>query len=99
MTSNPCSIDVMSMTLSALFSSLDHAVKFKVYLPSKRLKINFLKRKKKMIVHLFRYFSRKRKICITSIEKRPSEVYSNFKSFIFEAYKIGLIKTFNILMF
>ena len=47
MTSDPCSIDVMSMTLSALFSSPDHAVKFKEYLPSKHLKTNFSIEKEK----------------------------------------------------
>ena len=46
MTSDPCSIDVMSMTLSALFPSPDHAVKFKEYLPF-RFKTNFSIEKEK----------------------------------------------------
>ena len=37
----------------ALFSSPDHADKFKEYLSSKHPNINFLLRKRKMVVYLF----------------------------------------------
>ena len=61
-----------------LFSFPDHADKFREYLPSKHPNINF------------------------SIEKEEDDrlpflgsgVYTNFKSFIPETYKIGLIKSF-----
>ena len=80
----------------ALFSSPDHADKFKEYLSSKHLNINFSIEKEKdsclpfLDVNIFR---ENEKFATNVYRKKTfSGVYTNFKSFIPETYKIGLIK-------
>ena len=81
----------------ALFSSPDHADKFKECLSSKHPNINFSIEKEKdsclpfLDVNIFR----ENETFATNVYKKKtfSEVYTNFKSFIPETYKIGLIKS------
>ena len=67
----------------SLFSSPDHADKFKEYLSSKHPKINFSIEKEKDENEKF----------VTSVYRKKtfSGVYTNFKSFVPETYKIGLV--------
>ena len=81
----------------ALFSSPDHADKFKEYLPSKHLNIIFSIEKEKdgslpfLDVNIF---CENEKFATNVYRKKTfSGVYTNFKSFIPETYKIGLIKS------
>ena len=81
----------------ALFSSPDHADKFKEYLSSKHPRINFSIEKEKdsclpfLDVNIFR---ENEKFTTNVYRKNTfSGVYTNFKSFIPETYKIGLIKS------
>ena len=81
----------------ALFSSPDHADKFKEYLSSKHHNINFSIEKEKdgclpfLDVNIFRENDK----FATNVyrKKTYSGVYTSFKSFIPETYKIGLIKS------
>ena len=81
----------------ALFSSPDHADKFKEYLSSKHPNINFSIEKEKdgclpfLDLNIFR---ENEKFATDFYRKKTfSGVYTNFKSFIPETYKIGLIKS------
>ena len=81
----------------ALFSSPDHADKFKEYLPSKHLNIIFSIEKEKdgslpfLDVNIF---CENEKFATNVYRKKTfSGIYANFKSFIPETYKIGLIKS------
>ena len=78
-----------------MFSSPDHADKFKEYLSSKHPNINFSIEKEKdgclpfVDVNIFR---ENEKFATNVYRKKTfSAVYTNFKSFIPETYKIGLI--------
>ena len=80
-----------------LFSSPDHADKFKEYLSSKHPNINFSIEKEKdsclpfLDVNIFR---ENEKFATNVCRKKTfSGVYTNFKSFIPETYKISLIKS------
>ena len=81
----------------ALFSCPDHADKFKEYLSSKHPNINFSIEKEKdgclpfLDVNIFRENEK----FVTNVYRKKtfSGVYTNFKSFIPETYKIGLIKS------
>ena len=81
----------------ALFSSPDHADKFKEYLSSKHPNINFSTEKEKDGCLLFldvNIFRKNEKFATNVYRKKTfSGVYTNFKSFIPEIYKIGLIKS------
>ena len=81
----------------ALFSSPDHADKFKEYLSSKHPNINFSIEKKKDSCLPFldvKIFRENEKFATNVYRKKTfSGVYTNFKSFIPETYKIGLIKS------
>ena len=81
----------------ALFSSPDHADKFKEYLSSKHPNINFSIEKEEdsclpfLNVNIFR---ENEKVATNVYRKKIfSGVYTNFKSFIPETYKIDLIKS------
>ena len=81
----------------ALFSSRDDADKFKEYLSSKYANIIFSLEKEKygclpfLDVNIFR---EKEKVPSNVYRKKTfSGVYTNFKSFILETYKISLIKS------
>ena len=81
----------------ALFSSPDHADKFKEYLSSKHPNINFSIEKERdsclpfLDVNIFR---ENEKFATNVYRKKTfSGVYKDFKSFIPETYKIGLIKS------
>ena len=83
--------------ISALFSYPDHADKFKEYLSSKHPNINFSIEKEKdsclpfLDINIFR---ENEKFATNVYRKKTfSGVYTNFKSFIPETYKIGLIKS------
>ena len=81
----------------ALFSSPDHADKFNEYLSSKHPNINFSIEKEKdsclpfLDVNIFRENDK----FATNVYRKKifSGVYTNFKSFILETYKIGLTKS------
>ena len=81
----------------ALFSSPDHADKFKEYLSSKHPNINFSIEKEKdsclpfLDVNIFH----ENETFATNIYRKKmfSGFYTNFKSFIPETYKTGLIKS------
>ena len=81
----------------ALFSSSDHVHKFEEYLPSKHANINFLIEKKKdgclpfLGINIF--LENKKFATKVYRKKNFSGVYTTFKSFIPETYKIGLIKS------
>ena len=81
----------------ALFSSPDHADKFKEYLSSKHPNINFSIEKEKdgclpcLDVNIFR--ENWKFATNTDRKKTFSGIYTNSKSFIIEKYKIGLIKS------
>ena len=81
----------------ALFPSPDHADKFKEYLSSKHPNIKFSIEKEEdgslpfLDVNIFRESD---KFATNVYRKKTfSGVYTNFKSFILETYKIGLIKS------
>ena len=71
----------------ALFSSPDHADKFKDYLSSKHSNISFCKEKQRDIFHENETFA-------SNVYRKKifSGIYINFKSFMLDTYKIGLIK-------
>ena len=80
-----------------MFSSPDHADKFKEYLSSKHPNIKFSIEKEEdgclpfLDVNIFREND---KFATNVYRKKTfSGVYTNFKSFIPETYKIGLIKS------
>ena len=81
-----------------LFSSPDHADKFKEYLSSKHPNINFSIEKEKdsfltfLDVHIFCEYDK----FVSNVYRKKtfSGVYTNFKRFIPGTYKIGLIKSF-----
>ena len=74
-----------------LFSSPNHADKFKEYLTSKHPNINFSTEKEKD--GCFDIFPENEKSATNVYKKKTfSGVYTNFKSFIPETCKIGLIK-------
>ena len=77
------------------FSSPDHSDKLKEHLSSKHLNIDFREReKRKMVVYLFQMLTFATKFSTNVYRKKTlSGVYINFKSFITETYKIGLIKS------
>ena len=82
----------------ALFFSPDHADKFKEYMSSKHPNKKFSIEKERdgcltfLDVNIFR---ENEKFAINVYRKKTfSGVYTNFKSFIPETYKIGLIKSF-----
>ena len=81
----------------ALFSFPDHADKFKEYLSSKHPNINFSIEKEKDSCLPFldiNIFHENEKFATNVYRKKTlSGVYTNFKSFIPETYKIGLIKS------
>ena len=81
----------------ALFSSPDHADKFKEYLSSKHPNINFSIEKEKdgCLPFLDVIILRENEKFVTNVYRKKtfSAVYTNFKSFIPETYKIGLIKS------
>ena len=81
----------------ALFSSPDHADKFKEYLPYKHLNINFSIEKEKDGFLSFldgKTFCENEKFTTNVYRKKTfSGIYANFKSFVPETYKIGLIKS------
>ena len=82
----------------ALFSSPDHADKFKEYLSPKHPNINFSIEKQKDVCLPFldvNIFRENKKYASNDLQKKKtfSGVYTNFKSFISETYKIGLIKS------
>ena len=81
----------------ALFSSLDHADKFKEYLSSKHPNTNFSIEKEKDGCLPFldvNIFHENEKFATSIYRKKTfSGVYTNFKSFIPETYEIGLIKS------
>ena len=79
----------------ALFTAPDHADKFKEYLSSKHPNINFsiVKEKDGCLPFLdVNIFVKTRHFQLTSVKKTCGGVYTNFKSFIPETYKIDLIK-------
>ena len=87
----------------ALFCSPDYADKFKEYLLSKHLNINFSKEKEKdgclpfLDVNIFR---ENEKFATNVYRKKTlSRVYTNSKSLIPETYKTGLIKSLSIRCF
>ena len=94
MISNLYSIDVMSMTYFLLFTSPDHVDRFKEYLSSKHPNINFSIEKEKGGCLPFLDIFRENEKSATNVYRKKtfSGVYTNFKSFIPETYKIGLIK-------
>ena len=79
-----------------MFSSPDYPGKFREHFPYKRTNINLSKEKEKddclsfLDVNIFREIEK----FITNVNRKNavSGVYTNFKSFIFETYKIDLIK-------
>ena len=79
-----------------LFSSLDHAEKFKKYLSSKHSNINFSLGKEndgRLPFLDINIFGEKGKFVTNVYRKKTfSGVYTNFNSFIPETYKTGLIK-------
>ena len=81
----------------ALLSSTDHADKFKEYLSSKHPDINFSKEKEKngclpyLDINIFR--ENEKSATRVYRKKTFSVVNTNFKRFIPETYKIGLIKS------
>ena len=81
----------------ALFSSPDHADKFKEDLSSKHPNINFSMEKEKDGCLPFldvTIFCENEKFATNICRKKTfSGVYTNFKSFIPETYKVGLIKS------
>ena len=81
----------------ALFSSPDHKDKFKQYLSSKHANINFYIEKEKDSCLPFldvNIFGENEKFATNVYRKKTfSGVYTIFKSFIPETYKIGLIKS------
>ena len=81
----------------ALFSSPDYANKFKEYLSSKHLNVNFFVEKDKDCCLRFldaNIFCENEKFATNVYRKKTfSTLYTNFKSFIPEPYKIGLIKS------
>ena len=82
--------------LLELFSSSNHKGKFKEYLSSKHPNINFSIEKDKDGCLPFldvNIFVRTRNLRLTFTEKNLQWVYTNFKSFIPETYKIGLLKS------
>ena len=80
-----------------LFSTLDHADKFREYLPSKHPNINFFIEKEEDYRLPFldiKIFRENDKFATSVYRKKTfSGVYSNFKSFIPKTCKIGLIKS------
>ena len=80
----------------ALFSSPDHADKFKEYLSSKHSNINFSIEKEKDGCLPFldvKIFCENKTFATKVYRKKTfSGVYTNFKSLIPETYKIGLTK-------
>ena len=97
--SNRCYVD----DIFALFSSPDHADKFKEYLSSKHPNINFSIEKNKDGCLPFldvKIFHKNVKIATNVYRKKTfSGIYTNFKSFITETYKIGLIKSLSFRCF
>ena len=81
----------------ALFSSPDHADKFKDYLSSKHPNIKFSIEKEedgRLPFSDINIFRENDKFATNVYRKKTfSGVYTNFKSFIPETYKIGLIKS------
>ena len=79
-----------------LFSTPDHADKFREYLPSKHPNINFFIEKEEDYRLPFldiKIFRENDKFATSVYRKKTfSGVYSNFKSFIPKTCKIGLIK-------
>ena len=82
--------------ICALFSSLDHANKFKEYLSSEHTNINFSIEKDEdgclpLDVNIF---SENEKFASNVYRKKTfSGIYTNFKIFIHGTYKVGLIKS------
>ena len=80
-----------------LFSSLDQAGKFKKYLSSKHLNINFSLEKEndsRLSFLDLNIFCEKGKFVVNVYWKKTfSGVYTNFNSFMPEIYKTGLIKS------
>ena len=84
----------------ALFSSPDHEDKFKEYLSSKHSNISFCKEKERDIFHESFCKEKERDIFHENEtfgsniyrKKTFSGIYNNFKSFMLDTYKIGLIK-------
>ena len=79
-----------------LFSSPDHADEFKEYLSSKHPNIIFLHREKDGYLHFLdvNIFRENEKFATNVFRKKTfSWVHTNFKSFVPETYKIGLIKS------
>ena len=80
-----------------LFSTPDHADKFREYLPSKHPNINFFIEKEEDYRLPFldiKIFRENDKFATSVYRKKTfSGVYSNFKSFIPKTCKIGLIKS------
>ena len=80
-----------------LFSTPDHADKFREYLPSKHPNINFFIDKEEDYRLPFldiKIFRENDKFATSVYRKKTfSGVYSNFKSFIPKTCKIGLIKS------
>ena len=81
----------------ALFTAPDHADKFKEYLSSKHPNINFsiVKEEDGRLPFLDINIFRENDKFATNVYRKKtfSGVYTNFKSFIPETYKIGLIKS------
>ena len=79
-----------------LFSSLDQAGKFKKYLSSKRLNINFSLEKENdsrlSFLDLNIFYEKGKFVANVYWKKTFSGVYTNFNSFMPEIYKTGLIK-------
>ena len=79
----------------SLFSSPDHADKFKEYLSSKNPNISFFKEKDGCLPFLFVQIFRENENFATKVYRKKtfSGVYTNFKSLTHETYKISLIKS------
>ena len=78
--------------LFALFSSYDHANKFKENFLSKHPNINFsIEKEKANLFQMLTFFVKTRHWELMPLAKRPSVGYTNFKSVITETYKIGLV--------
>ena len=79
------------------FSSPDYPNKFKEYLSSKHANINFsIEKEKDGCLHFLdvNIFCENRRFATKIYRKKTfSGVYTNFKSFIPQKYKIGLIKS------
>ena len=92
-----CGFESSCSDIFALFSSTDHADKFKEYLSSKHPNINFSIEKEKDGCLPFsdvNIFLENEKFATNVYRKKTfSDVYTNFKSFIPETYEIGLIKS------